>query len=244
MPQPLVALVRMTIPSVDPLIDAVSVELVYQQDGGSTADLVTYCPDLFNTVAAGATLPIAAYLHPAMDGGTNHCTTKVYDISAHLDGKNIGAPVDGGTWTLAAPGGEGMPEGLAACVSYRADYGTDVEFLGSRVEGGGGTRPRARDRNRHYFGPLNSRGFQLPGGPTRCTFSPSMINDFLLNVKQVEVISTTGAGIIVPPSQYNLRVWSRASATTKPVFEYWMDDRPDYQRRRSDQPGTKTFLPA
>lgn len=240
-----VALVRMTIPALDPLMDAVTCELVYQQDGGDPSILVANCPGLFNVVGSGASLPIASYLHPALDGGTNHCTIKVYDITSHLDGSNIGAPVASGSWTLAAPSGEAMPEGLAAVVSYRADYGTDVEFSGPRAEGAGGTRPRSRDRNRHYFGPLNTRGFVQPSTANRVTFSASMINDLLADTKQVEVIVDTGfGGVPGLPDQWNLQVWSRKGAAVKPVAEYWMDDRPDYQRRRSDAPGQKTFLAA
>lgn len=223
----------MTIPTVDPLVDAVTVSLVYANDGAATIDLVTNCPNLFNVQGAGASEALYLYLSPVLDRTANHGTISVYDITAHLDGSPHGSPVDGGTFTLLGGEGTPMPEGLAACVSYRADYGTDVEY-------GPHTRPRARDRNRHYFGPLTQACFNFPTSTARVSFASRFMTDCLANTKQVEVITGTG----LPPDQWNLQVWSRKNASVKPVAEYWMDDRPDYQRRRSDQPGNKTFLPA
>jgi hypothetical protein len=229
-----VALVRMTIPLLDPLLDPVTVQLVYQNDGAVESDLVAHCPGLFNVVGAGATNSMAHYLAPSVDIGANHCSIEVYDITSHLDGSPHGSPVAAGNWTLTGTTeNPSLVEGIAACVSYRANYGTDVEF-------GVGTRPRARDRNRHYFGPLTANTVTLPTDGTRVKFTSGFINDCLYNTKQVEVITGTG----IAPDQWNLQVWSRKGAFVKPVAEYWMDDRPDYQRRRSDQPGNKTFIAA
>lgn len=236
-----VALVRMTIPMLDALLDPVSVSLVYQNDGAVESDLVANCPGLFNTAGAGAAHPMGYWLSPSCDRAANHCSIEVYDLDGHLNGSAHGSPVASGTWTLTpSTPGPTLPEGIANCVNYRADYGTDVEFLGPRTEGSGGTRPRARDRNRHYFGPLAGIAVDTSSSPGRVVFDPQFITDCLANTKQVEVI--TGSGL--PPDQWNLQVWSRKNASVKPVAEYWCDDRPDYQRRRSDAPGNKTFLAA
>jgi hypothetical protein len=46
-------------------------------------------------------------------------------------------------------------------------------------------------------------------------------------------------------NQYNWRQWSRKDATVNLITELWMDDRPDYQRRRTDDdPGSRTYRPA
>jgi hypothetical protein len=178
-------------------------------------------------------------MSPVMDRGTNHCTVDVYDISSSLNGDPHGSPVDSGNWTLGVAGATtGMAEGLAACVSYRADYGPDVEYAPN-------ARPRARDRNRHYFGPLTTQTLVMGSVSQRATMPHAVCTDFLNDTKQVEVILATGFGTPpFGPDQWNLQVWSRKNAATKPVAEYWMDDRIDYQRRRSDEPGFKYFLSA
>lgn len=234
-----VALVRTTLQMLNPDVDPVTSQFVYAQDGGNTGDLVAHIAGYYNTVASGATNAICHYLSPVCDGGTNHGIIEVYDITDHLDGTPMGSPVDGGNFTLTGPGASSMvAEGLAACVSYRAQYGADVEY-------GPHVRPRARDRNRRYVGPLNSNALILVfSGSNRVTVAPNVCTDLLANTKQVEVITSTGFGIGFGPDQWNLQVWSKTGGFVKPVYEYWMDDRPDYQRRRSDDNGTKHFLMA
>lgn len=234
-----VALVRCTIPTLNPDTDAVTSQFVYAQDGGNTGDLVAHIAGFYNTAGAGATQALCHYLSPIFDGGTNHGVIEVYDLTSHLDGSPMGSPVDGGNFTLTGPGSSTMvPEGVSACVSWRAAYGTDVEY-------GPHVRPRARDRNRRYLGPLNSSALSAVfSGSNRVTLFPQFMTDALANTKQVEVITSTGFGTGFGPDQWNLQVWSPTAGTVKPVYEYWIDDRPDYQRRRSDQPGIKNFLMA
>jgi hypothetical protein len=236
--------VVLTIPQVSPLDDPVSVSLHYRDLGGTPAGsantLALIGSNLFNTVGAGASLPMSSYLGSQADRGTNHCVTNVYDVTAHLDGTPHGSPVATMLWTLGASiGAPNLPESVAACVSYRADYGTDVEFGAPTGVETGRTRPRAQDRGRLYFGPL-VQGVAISEVPTgRVHFTTQFITDCLANVKQMLIVN---GGDSEFGNQWGLSTWSRKGAVMKGITEFWMDDRPDTQRRRADPSGLKTFL--
>lgn len=237
------ALVRLTMPQQNPNDDTASISLAYKANGLDTSSdvglLVDQVPHLITQVATGAGHAIGTWLAPSFSRTANICRVDVYDVGAHLDGSPHGSPVASGTWTMpAALGTDGLPAGLAAALSFRADYGTDVEFSGPRAEGAGGTRPRARDRGRFYLGPLVPQAITTAPSDGHVTFGSVFIDDCLADLQQVVTISET-----IPPDSWGLAVWSRRNASMKLVTELWMDDRPDYQRRRSD-PGTKTFRSA
>lgn len=230
-----IALVKMTLESLDSVVDNPSVQFVWQNDAATdwsgVGPLLDAMPSFFNVLATSQSEKLCDYISKVISRGTNASLTEVYDITAHLDGSPHGSPVAMQSWTLGTPDATApaYPEGVAATISFRADYGTDVEF-------GTGTRPRARDRNRVYLGPLNGAAFVNDGTTNRCKFSTSFINDCLFQM--VGFSSTIGT----EPDSWNLRQWSRKNALTKICTEAWMDDRPDYQRRRSDpSPGTRTY---
>ena len=241
------AYVKVTVPSLDPDDDPMSIGFAYRTIavGGISSDtefLVDNVPNFLNTAGAGASQAMSQWLAPSLDRGTNHCRVDVYDVGSALNGSAHGSPVDSGTFTLAAAGSvNGLPQGVAACISYRADYGTDVEFGAPTGVETGHLRPRARDRNRIYVGPLLLPAVSSLGPSGRCTFTSQFITDCLHNLHQILVINSTE--IDDPTSSWGLSVWSRKGAFMKGITEFWMDDRPDYQRRRSD-PGVKTFLAA
>jgi len=151
-------------------------------------------------------------------------TIEYYDVTTHLDGSPAGSPIHLHTGSFS-PGAAShyMPEGVTAAVSYRADYGTDVEFAP-------GTRPRARDRNRFYLWPITNLAMSQDAGTGRTILS----NTFITTVLNAVSVNLLGIGT-APTHVGDLVVWSRKNASVKPIVDIWMDDRPDYQRRRSDQ---------
>lgn len=224
-------LVKIKIPQRDPTDDPCSIGFAFHASVGASADMSAIgaaAVALFNTAPPAAVNPLSAYVGRSGDRSANVCSWAVYDIASHLDGSPHGSPIAGGSFTLGASAGVGpVPDGAAAAVSWRADYGADVEFAGPRGEGLGGTRPRARDRNRCYFGPLDALSLGVDPGTGRTKFVPPFTNDIVLAVQAF-------AGPLGAPG-WVLRAWSRKNKSTKPVTLIWFDDRPDYQRRRSDQ---------
>jgi hypothetical protein len=70
----------------------------------------------------------------------------------------------------------------------------------------------------------------------RAIIPSGVANDYIQFVGKVANLDGTG-GIT-----WQLCVWSRKNAGVKPVQTTWVDDRPDYQRRRADQGVVKYSL--
>lgn len=226
------------VPSLDPNLDGFTNNFAFETSDtppySNIGGLFTKLEAIYNTSQTGASNPVVHYLAPSLDNGTNHSTITAYDISTHLDGSPHGSPVASTTWTCGSPGAAAsstcVPEGCSAVVSFRADYGTDVEF-------GTGSRPRARDRNRIYVGPIGQPLLQYDSTTQRVEFSSTAIGNILHNFNALTATTTSGG------TTYDWRVWSRKAADVKLITELWMDDRPDYQRRRTDPtPGSRIFM--
>lgn len=233
---PKTVLIRAEIPALDPTDDGCSNSFVFLGSGATDftdiAALFSHVVNFYNAAGTGSTHPLAVYMGAQLDGAANHANMSAYDITGHLDGSPHGSPVAVQPWTLGVRGGENsLPSGNAAVISFRADYGTDVEF-------GPHTRPRARDRNRIYLGPLNQQAMSTDGTTQRVLLSSAFITDALGSLFNLsEVVDETTADWV-------LQVWSRKNASTKLPTEGFMDNRPDYQRRRSDPaPATRIFRP-
>lgn len=232
-----VLLAKVQIPNLSPVNDPSTMGFVFESataaDYSHVSAITTALIAFFNSIPATATNNIASYLSLSTDHGASHCSITYYDITSHLNGSPHGAPVAAANWGLGgSPTGTPFPEGAAAALSFRADYGTDVEF-------GTGTRPRARDRNRFYLGPLNSSCAEIDSSTKRTQFNSTFISNCLAAMFDLSNTHTTG-GV-----SYNWRVWSRKNAGVKLITELFMDNRIDYQRRRSDPaPATRTYLPA
>lgn len=223
------------------VVDNASIGLTWEDissDGlsGSLSSLTTALTDFFNT-PAGAGSAAASYISSAMSRASDACRHEIYDITGHLDGTPHGAPIAVTTFTLAASNPTAtlnLPEGVAATVSFRAEYGADVEF----VQTGGvvTSRPRARDRNRFYLGPLNNKAFVNETTTNRSRLNATFVTDILDQLHTLSEVHTGGVGA------FGLRVWSRKAAAVKLATQSWMDDRPDYQRRRTDpNPASRVF---
>jgi hypothetical protein len=230
-----------TIQNLDPNNDASTWSFEFESAEATgfanIAAVITACQNFVNTAGTGGTHPVCYYLGRSVDLGTNHASVEVYDITGHLGvGARHGPPVAMQNFTVgseaATPGA--CPEGVAACLSFRGDYGTDVEFGGVPV---GTTRPRSRDRNRVFIGPISSFSLAQDATTQRTTLYNGLITDFLAAIFDLSSTHTGGT------DHWNFRVWSKMDAALKLPTEAWMDNRPDYQRRRSDQGGVRTFRP-
>jgi hypothetical protein len=184
----------------------------------ATADLDlirTALTEFYNT-AAGGNVP-SAFLASRVDRGANKASIKYYDISAHLDGTAHGSPLRIDQWTIAGANPvSDLPAELAIAVSYHSAYGSDPEFAA-------GSRPRARDRGRIYFGPL--------GGSTM-TIDAST-NETRVNAAVRTTLSAAAARLMAH-TDVTWQLWSRKKATIFPVVGGWVDDAFDVQRRRGN----------
>lgn len=224
-------------PSKDPALDGFTNGFVFTTTGDfGSADFTTIANKViafYNSTATGAVSPVSAYMPFSNDNASGHAIINVYDITANLNGSPHGAPVAMISWTLTAPSGSPgsgfAPEGTAMVLSFRAAYGTDVEFAP-------GARPRARDRGRIYI-PANRLGLGIDGTTSRTLITTATQTDLLHAGKAL----AAPISLVTGTAQWS--VWSRKGAVTKPLFELWMDDRPDYQRRRADPtPATRNYL--
>lgn len=212
--------------------DPVSFDTYWEQRGTDTnvnlTTVKTRLATFINTTAAGASAAMKAYLGQQIDNGTNVASISIYDITAHLDGSPAGGPIDVSNFTANVPEVlQPLPQGVAAVISYRADYGSDVEF-------GAGSRPRARDRNRFYLGPLNVNAITTESATGRCRLDVQFMTDITHAVSTLMSI-TESAG-----DTTTMVVWSRKNAGVKGITHGWVDQRPGYQRRRSDPSGIRS----
>jgi hypothetical protein len=230
---------KMQLVSKDITDDGASFGMAFEFSPGDSGNDLSPFPLLvdrfFNLVGEGQVNPLCQYISPSIDRGVNHSSWAVYDISGHLNGTPAGGPVAAGSFTLGpAVSAKACPEGVAICVGWRAAYGSDVEFGPVVPPETGPSRPRARDRNRLYFGPLDGETLELDPSTQRTRLAQSVLSDVL--------IACNAMGESPPPGWYP-RVWSRKNAAVKPPVEWFTDDRPDYQRRRSDPSTIRTTLP-
>jgi hypothetical protein len=122
-----------------------------------------------------------------------------------------------------------LPEGVAAAITMQAPYGTDVEYAP-------GARPRSRDRGRFYFGPLNQQCL-LKEADGSSSWTIPFKNCMTQWLKVLNAFTSTAHSV-----NFLLGVWSRQNAIIKSLAEGWLDDRPDYQRRRAGVEGSKQTI--
>lgn len=228
------------VPAVSATLDGFSHTFLFHSDTAagipaSFAALTTQIVAFYNTTASGSSVPLANYLNPDLDQNTNHAFIRYYNQTGHLNGRNAGSPVNVVTWSFT--GGSPIsqsnhePAGLAAALSYRADYGFDIEF-------GTGARPRAQDRGRVYL-PIGRGALAVDTGTGRSKLTSAFITDATHAGKALAQPVTVSGDV------YQWRQWSRKKQLPQAIVEFWMDDEPDYQRRRADpNPGSKVFLSA
>lgn len=221
--------VTVTLPAITGLsADNVVNTFTFNQAGGilpsDMDDIFTALNAFYEQVDALVLNPIASYIGPAVSR-SQPVVVRFYDIDGHLNGSPAGSPVliRPNDWSLgASASATGLPSEVAICLTAYADYLGDVEF-------GPGTRPRSRDRARIYVGPLNVTAQTTAIGRTRP--DPALLTN----------LAEAGARLARAPMGPNWVVWSRRSATIKPVTKVSVDDAFDTQRRRGIDPTAKTI---
>lgn len=237
-------LINASLPSVDMTLDGMSNDFVYSSATGDPTDnsfaitMPTLLHKFYDNAATGMTNPIKLYLAHSL-AKASPIEYKAYNITGHLNGTPHGAPV----WQYAINLSPAyypatttiIPEGVAAALSFRRDYGTDVEFVRDPVTHKVISRPRGQDRGRIYLGPLDGGCLVGDGTTYRCKLTTTFMNDCLKSFDQVSTFTDSGSHV------WHLVQWSRKKASVADIVSTWMDDRPDYQRRRSDQSTTQVF---
>jgi hypothetical protein len=227
----------------DATLDPATSQWVYQCDTLSAptallaGDVSVALKHFYIDIAPGSISSVIAYMSSSLSAAAG-LMWEAYDITTHLDGSNHGSPLIGGSYSITAFGGPGdlMPEGVAAALSYRSDYGTSVEFVRDPITHKVTGRPRARHRARVYLGPLNKNGFISDPSTGRTKLNSNIMGDFLHAFQNARHITDSAS------NAWRLMQWSEKDALTRDPVLAWMDDRPDYQRRRADQSTTRTQL--
>lgn len=209
--------------------DAVQNQWIFHY--GSGADLPDAMDDIrdnllqfWTNIDAGQTNAPEQYMSPALSDGVDGVVLDFYDITAHLDGTSHGTPIGRRTLTLTPGGGTigtGLPDEVSTVLTFHRPYGTDEEFAV-------GSRPRARDRGRLYFGPLD-RTVLLADSLGEVRIDPVVCQDFVVAaaILAAHVDTTRWAQ------------WSRVTASIGIVASGWMDNAFDTQRRRGVLPNVR-----
>lgn len=201
------------------------------------ADFATLCSqveDFYNTLAVSQNQVIGYYMAGACSRVVNACSTDVFVVNpTATDPGKLGPPVHTHPWTLATEGTGAaivqMPNQIAGCVSFRADYGTDEEF-------GTHLRPRADDRGRVYIGPLNSFAIGTTGiGLLYANLKLQFTEDLLASYNGMVNTLTTHNWIAC--------VWSRKEQLFKVVIESAVNDHCDTQRKRDSLVSSLVWTP-
>lgn len=222
--------------SLSPVLDPPTFSLNYQLTGGTGSllgvnNLVAAVNSAMLLIPSGGTHSLLELWGPTISRASGSGITKAFDVTGHLNGTPHGPPIVTASFTpSAAFGGVGLPEGVCIVVTLQSPYGSDDEFLS-------GTRPRARDRGRIYFGPISTNALSPEATTNRSVVASATMTNLLGFVKSIASI-TPATG-----QTYVLSVWSRRAALMKPLSQAWVDDRPDYQRRRADQGATRSTIP-
>lgn len=180
--------------------------------------IVAAVKDFYDGVTGGGA-KLHSLLSPELGSDTIAPRVDLYDLTGHLDGSAHGAPVFGSdmTWTGFPGAGFAHPGEVAICASFHSAYGADVEFAV------GGGRPRGRDRGRVFIGPLhgNTAAMDTNGTARVITSAQTTVIQAMTRLANAGVAWS---------------VWSRSSASLKPVVGGFVDDAFDTQRRRGTRP--------
>lgn len=192
----------------------------------SLSDIHTLTDDVigfWNTVPTGGSSYAPGHWYgPQVSRTPNASELAIYSLDPADPHHYYGSPVNVKTWNLTTGVGTGppLPNECCAVLSYRADYGTDPEH-------GGTTRPRADDRGRIYFGPLDVNAINdvvIVSGLHQAQIHPN-VSDSLLG--GISTLKTATQG-----HSFTLSVWSRKLQTFKPVLDKAMNVDFDTQRKR------------
>jgi hypothetical protein len=198
--------------SIDTTLDGFTLDYVYHSDTGdptstsSLASLASWVHLFLDSTFTGMAQKLSLYLSHSLDK-LRALDYHVYNITGHLNGTPHGAPIMSSSILLTAPvfpaTSTPVPEGVAGVLSFRRDYGTDVEFIRDPVTHKVTSRPRGQDRGRMYIGPLDGACIVADSGTYRAKLSTTFMNDCL---KAFDGISTYAD---VTSHTWHLVQWSR-----------------------------------
>lgn len=168
----------------------------------------------------GSTAAIGEYISPVVQRTSDACSVTWYDLSD----PEPRPPVHVETFTLVSGGStSSMPLEFAATLSVHGTFPAGES--------------RARRRGRLFLGPLTAGA--LASGSSS-TF-PRLLDAFRTNC-----LVSAGALRIAVPAAAPLAfwsVWSRANQEPVEIVGGWMDDAPDTQRRRGQDPTSRWTWP-
>lgn len=196
--------------------------------GVSMAAEQTNIVNFYNSVPAGATNSVSAYMSKAIDRTAGATQTRWYDIGAHLSGSPHGPPIHIDFWQFGPVGTDAHTAQLAIVADYHGDLTGVAEFAV-------GSRPRARHRGRHYLGPLSSSGY-VPANAAPWDAKLTSVAQIDIPLSYAHFLSSVAAGD-------EWCVWSRKDAALYPVVGGWVDRTIHIQRRRQDPAGVKLTWP-
>lgn len=210
-----------TIPAVSGVArDAVKFDFAFANPSASlAANIVTF----FSYVNPTWSTSLSAFLSPTLAHASAGCLLQEYDITGHLDGSATGhPPYNQTTFTLPGGGGSPLPSELSVVISYHADF-TGIP------EHGPGTRPRARYRGRLYVGPMATSALGSDSSSHRPTVAQNCRETLAAAAGHFSSLEPTWS------------VWSRRDAALRQITQGSVDDAWDVQRRRGEDPVTRTF---
>jgi len=210
-----------TIPAVSGVQrDAVKFDFAFANPTGS---LATNLPQLFSHINPTWSTSISAFFSPTLAHAAAGCLIQLYDITGHLDGSATGKPpYEQDTFTLPGGGGSPLPSELSVVLSYHADYTGIPEHLP-------GERPRARYRGRLYLGPMATSALDSDSVSHRPRVAQNVRETIAAGAIYLSTLEPTWA------------VWSRKDGQLRHITQGSVDDAWDIQRRRGEDPVTRTF---
>lgn len=205
-------------------------------EGDPTADvglaLIGHVAAAYETIQAPGTVKPSTLLSASL-------SRAVMPVGKAYEGDQVGlmgSPLATAAWAgFSAPvAGSPLPDEVACCLSFRKDYGNVLEVAADGPDADNDPdRPRARQRGRLYFGPLQNAATVLQGTPAAP--ASGLINALL------------GMGVFLAnptnPTLTDVQAhWViNGKNGIKEVDTVWVDNAFDTQRRRGRKATTRTF---
>jgi len=220
--------------------DAVSVDFVFSKDATPALDVADLADgagcvqQFFNFTTAG--IGVGSYIGAQISRAANAHIVEYYDITAHLDGSAHGSPILVSPFSVIDPvGATVIPSECSAVVTlYGAGRPTAPVSIPNPSPPPPTLRPKQSLTGRLYVGPLTSDGFEV-GASNEVQLSAALIT--VLKAGATETLNQATAATVF------WDVWSRRNASIASIFGGRIDNAPDTQRRRGQEPTTRTLWP-
>jgi hypothetical protein len=197
---------------------------------GDMSNWINHFYEWFNVAAPFTGIKMQIYFSKALAIGANAFTVQFFRLPANTG--NTGSPIATYTQSISTAWAvtPALPNEVAACLTLQSFQTGQLP-----EEGPGDTRPAARRRNRLYLGPLNTAALS----EVTTTHEPKLHDSFTGTVvyayKESMVDGMQAAG-------WTPVCFSRANWDAHRPLVVWMDDQPDTQRRRGNDPTMKTSV--